>query len=359
MTHQAVPGDTPLLELRDLRAVFDTPRGSFTAVDGVSLRLNHGEVLGLVGESGSGKSVTLRSILRLVRPPGVVTGTVQWRDQNLLALPESKLRRVRGGEISMIFQEPMTALNPVLSIGQQITETLQEHTQLSGRQRQARAVELLELVGIASPGERLKDYPHQFSGGMRQRAMIAIALASNPSLLLADEPTTALDVTIQDQILKLLLRLKDTLGMGVILVTHDLGVVAQTCDRVAVMYAGRIVEIAPAAELFAQPRHAYTLGLLNSVPGQVVSNQTESGSSGTRRPLIPIPGAPPSLRALPPGCAFAPRCAYATPACDLERPTLQAISSSRLTACIHHARLERAGQTDGTEPRMTALERQS
>ena len=339
VSSQRSSSQTPLLEVRDLRAVFHTPRGSFTAVDGVNLTLNHGEVLGLVGESGSGKSVTLRSILRLVRAPGVVTGTVNWRDQNLLELPESKLRRVRGGEISMIFQEPMTALNPVLTIGQQITETLQEHTKLTARDRQARAVELLELVGIASPKERLRDYPHQFSGGMRQRAMIAIALASNPSLLLADEPTTALDVTIQDQILKLLLRLKDTLGMGVILVTHDLGVVAQTCDRVAVMYAGRIVEVAPAAELFKQPRHAYTLGLLNSVPGQ-----TGSGSSAERRPLIPIPGAPPSLRALPPGCAFSPRCAYATPECDLEHPALRAISETRLSACIHHERLSSTGE---------------
>ena len=319
-----------LLELRDLRTIFHTARGTLTAVDGVNLTLREGEVLGLVGESGSGKSVTLRSILRLVRPPGVVSGQVLWRGKNLLELPESSLRKVRGGEISMIFQEPMTALNPVLSIGQQITETLQEHTKLSNQEVQARAVELLELVGIPSPKERLKDYAHQFSGGMRQRAMIAIALASNPKLLLADEPTTALDVTIQDQILKLLLRLKDTLGMGVILVTHDLGVVAQTCDRVAVMYAGRIVEVAPALELFKQPRHAYTLGLLNSVPS----------AESTRRPLIPIPGSPPNLANLPPGCPFAPRCSYATPECQLERPALAAISSTRLSACIHFDKLE-------------------
>ena len=319
-----------LLELRDLRTVFHTSRGALTAVDGVNLTLHEGEVLGLVGESGSGKSVTLRSILRLVRSPGVVSGQVLWRGKNLLELPESSLRKVRGGEISMIFQEPMTALNPVLSIGQQITETLQEHTKLSNQEVQARAVELLELVGIPSPKERLKDYAHQFSGGMRQRAMIAIALASNPKLLLADEPTTALDVTIQDQILKLLLRLKDTLGMGVILVTHDLGVVAQTCDRVAVMYAGRIVEVAPALELFKQPRHAYTLGLLNSVPS----------AESTRRPLIPIPGSPPNLANLPPGCPFAPRCAYATSECQLERPALAAISSTRLSACIHFDKLE-------------------
>jgi peptide/nickel transport system ATP-binding protein/oligopeptide transport system ATP-binding protein len=326
-----------LLELRDLRTVFHTARGAFTAVDGVNLELREGEVLGLVGESGSGKSVTLRSILRLVRPPGIVSGTVLWRGANLLELSEARLRKVRGGEISMIFQEPMTALNPVLSVGEQITETLREHTALSSREVQDRAVELLELVGIPSPRERLKDFPHQFSGGMRQRAMIAIALASNPKLLLADEPTTALDVTIQDQILKLLLRLKDTLGMGVILVTHDLGVVAQTCDRVAVMYAGRIVEVAPATELFKQPRHAYTLGLLNSVPG----------AESTRRPLIPIPGAPPNLANLPPGCPFAPRCSYATPECNTDRPALVAISSTRLSACIHHDTLQQSAAQQG------------
>jgi len=323
-----------LLQLKDLRTVFHTARGSFTAVDGVNLDLYPGEVLGLVGESGSGKSVTLRSILRLVRPPGTVSGEVRWQGRNLLTLSEPQMRQVRGGEISMIFQEPMTALNPVLPIGEQIAETLREHTELSGKAIGRRAVELLELVGIPSPRERLRDYPHQFSGGMRQRAMIAIALASNPKLLLADEPTTALDVTIQDQILKLLLRLKDTLGMSVILVTHDLGVVAQTCERVAVMYAGRIVEVAPAAELFARPRHAYTLGLLNSVPG----------AESTRRPLIPIPGTPPDLAALPPGCPFAPRCAFATAECVAERPPLMTISDTRLTACIHHDRLTKTGE---------------
>ena len=323
--------ETPhLLELHDLRVTFHTPRGTFTAVDGVDLDVREGEVLGLVGESGSGKSVTLRSILRLVRPPGIVSGAVLWRGQNLLEVNDARLRRVRGGEISMIFQEPMTALNPVLTVGEQIIETLREHTSLSRNEVRSRAVELLDLVGIPSPRERLRDFPHQFSGGMRQRVMIAIALASNPKLLLADEPTTALDVTIQDQILKLLLRLKDTLGMGVILVTHDLGVVAQTCDRVAVMYAGRIVEVAPAFELFRQPRHAYTLGLLNSVPG----------AESVRRPLIPIPGAPPSLAELPPGCPFAPRCAQATPECKLDRPALAPISSTRLSACIHHDTLE-------------------
>lgn len=323
-----------ILQLKDLHTVFHTPRGSIVAVDGLNLELHQGEVLGLVGESGSGKSVTLRSVLRLVRSPGVVKGQVLWRGENLLALPEPNMRKVRGGEISMIFQEPMTALNPVLPIGEQIVETLREHTELSGTALGSRAVELLELVGIPSPKERLRDYPHQFSGGMRQRAMIAIALASNPKLLLADEPTTALDVTIQDQILKLVLRLKDTLGMSVILVTHDLGVVAQTCDRVAVMYAGRIVEVAPATELFSRPRHAYTLGLLNSVPG----------AERMRRPLIPIPGSPPDLKALPPGCPFSPRCSHATPECRVARPPLQQISHTRFSACIHHEQLGTIGE---------------
>ena len=323
-----------MLESRDLYTRFHTPRGTLTAVDGVNLELAQGEVLGLVGESGSGKSVTLRSILRLVRPPGTVEGEVRWQGENLLTLIEQRMREIRGKEISMIFQEPMSALNPVLTVGEQIRETLREHTNLSPRQIQNRATELLELVGIPSPRERLRDYPHQFSGGMRQRAMIAIALASNPKLLLADEPTTALDVTIQDQILKLLLRLKDTLGMGVILVTHDLGIVAQTCDRVAVMYAGRIVEVASAVELFEQPRHAYTLGLLNSVPG----------AENTRRPLIPIPGSPPNLAALPQGCAFAPRCPLATPDCTQAKPPLQALSETRWSACIHHDRLRRVGE---------------
>ncbi len=323
-----------VLALHNLRTRFHTARGVLTAVDGVNLELQEGEVLGLVGESGSGKSVTLRSILRLIRPPGNIEGEVIWQGQDLLSLPESQMRKVRGKQISMIFQEPMSALNPVLTVGEQIMETLREHTDLSGKEIQDRAVELLELVGIPSPRERLHDYPHQFSGGMRQRAMIAIALAPNPKLLLADEPTTALDVTIQDQILKLLLRLKDSLGMSVILVTHDLGIVAQTCERVAVMYAGRIVEIAPALELFTQPKHAYTLGLLNSVPG----------AENTRRPLIPIPGSPPNLADLPTGCAFAPRCSLATAECSATQPPLQAISPTRQTACIHHDQLVQVGE---------------
>ena len=226
----------------------------------------------------------------------------------------------------MIFQEPMTALNPVLRIGEQIYESLREHERLRGRDARARAVELLELVGIPSPAKRLEAYPHQFSGGMRQRAMIAIALASKPQLLLADEPTTALDVTIQDQILKLLLWLRAQLGMSVVLVTHDLGVVAQTCDRVAVMYAGRFVEMAPVRDIFRAPKHAYTLGL---TPGRSLA------AGGNRQPLTPIPGAPPDLRRLPPGCPFAPRCSYATAACQEAPPPLVQVDDDHWSACIH------------------------
>ena len=287
--------------------------------------MGQGEVLGVVGESGSGKSVMLRSILRLLGPPTAISGEVLWKDEDLLKVSKRRLRKVTGGEISMIFQEPMTALNPVLSVGEQIFESLREHENLRGRSATARAVELLELVGIPSPKERLKGYPHQFSGGMRQRAMIAIALASRPQLLLADEPTTALDVTIQDQILKLLLRLRDQLGMSVVLVTHDLGVVAQTCDRVAVMYAGQLVEVAPVRDVFRAPKHAYTLGLRQSLP--------DGGQN--RRPLTPIPGAPPDLRRLPPGCPFAPRCSYVTPACRETPPPLVQVADNHLSACIH------------------------
>ena len=306
-------------------------------MDGINLDLYPGEVLGIVGESGSGKSVTLRSILRLISAPGVVSGQVLWNERDLMTISDSELREVRGGEISMIFQEPMSALNPVLTVGEQIMETLREHANLSRLELERTAIEFFDLVGIPAARHRMKNYPHQFSGGMRQRVMIAISLASSPQLLLADEPTTALDVTIQDQILKLILRLKEQLGMSVILVTHDLGVIAQTCDRVAVMYAGRIVEVADVADLFRQPRHAYTLGLLNSVPGSGVS----------RRPLLPIRGAPPDLLALPPGCPFAPRCDFATDLCRQERPPLLEIGGDRMSACIHHAELVHPGEAVG------------
>ncbi len=314
------------LVVRGLTTTFDTTRGLAIAAADVDFDVAPGEVVGLVGESGSGKSVTLRSIMRLIREPGKVSGRVEWGGRDLVAMPAEELRKVRGGEIAMIFQEPMTALNPVLPIGVQIEENLKAHTGLTGSQRRARALELMNIVGIPAAERRLDEYPHQFSGGMRQRAMIAIALACSPKLLLADEPTTALDVTIQDQILKLLLDLRDRLAMSVVLVTHDLGVVAATCDRMAVMYAGRIVETGTVAEVFARPHHPYTRGLLGSVP--------RSGHSRTM--LQSIDGTPPSLTALPQGCAFHPRCSFATEICRTDRPPLDLIGAGRRVACHHH-----------------------
>jgi peptide/nickel transport system ATP-binding protein len=314
------------LSVRGLTTRFVRGRDSVTAVDHVDLDLYPGEVLGLVGESGSGKSLTLRSLLRLVRSPGVVEGSVVWKGRNLLALPEAHLREVRGRDIALIFQEPMTALNPVMTVERQIEESLSAHSGLSSRERRARAIELLDMVGIPAAADRLSDYPHQFSGGMRQRVMIAIALASNPKLLLADEPTTALDVTIQDQILKLILNLRERLGMSVVLVTHDLGVVAQTCDRVAVMYAGRIIESGPVAPVFARPAHPYTRGLLGSVPH----------GGRERQPLVSIEGTPPSLGAMPPGCAFHPRCNFRIEACTQQRPELVEIGQGRANACLRY-----------------------
>jgi peptide/nickel transport system ATP-binding protein/oligopeptide transport system ATP-binding protein len=325
-------GGDALLSVRGLRVAFGSPQHPLVAVDGVDFDVGPGEVLGIAGESGSGKSVTLRAILRLIHGPGRVSGEVQWHGRDLLTLPEEELRRVRGGEIGVIFQEPMTALNPVLTVGLQIRENLKEHTRLDGPGRRKRAIELMDHVGIPAAKSRLEDYPHQFSGGMRQRAMIAIALASNPQLLLADEPTTALDVTIQDQILKLILRLRSEMNMSVILVTHDLGVIAQSCDRLAVMYAGRLVETGPVAALFRQPRHAYTLGLLNSVPraGQL------------RQPLASIPGQPPLLSKLPTGCAFAPRCRFVLPACGEAPPPLVEVAPDHRSACLAHQAVAKA-----------------
>ena len=317
-----------LLEVRDLRVLFATAKGSAAAVDGASFDVRRREVLGIVGESGSGKSVTLRSILRLSAIGGEVSGSVIWAGRDLMSLSEREMRTIRGREISMIFQEPMTALNPVLTVGEQIRDNLEEHTTFNAEQRRQRAVELLELVGIADPDKRIHDYPHEFSGGMCQRVMIAIALASSPKLLLADEPTTALDVTIQDQVLKLILRLRDELDMAVILVTHDLGVVAQTCDRVVVMYAGRVVETGPVVDVFARPQHAYTLGLLNSVPLAHKSKKT----------LQPIPGTPPDIGDRPPGCPFAPRCSLATDECD-SQPPMKQVSENHWAACWHHEKV--------------------
>lgn len=293
-------------------------------VDGIDLDIGAGEVVGIVGESGSGKSLTLRAILRLLPPTATLSGQVLWRGQDLVALPEPALRAIRGREIAMVFQEPMTALNPVLTIGLQITESLAAHLGLRGRAAMRRAIELLDLVGIPGAAGRLGSYPHEFSGGMRQRAMIAIALASSPKLLLADEPTTALDVTIQDQILKLLLRLKAELGMAVAIVTHDLGVIASTCDRVAVMYAGRVLETGSVDSVLHDPTHAYTLGLLGSLPS----------ARHARQRLVGIPGSPPDPAALPRGCRFALRCSFVVPDCGNAIPPLERITPGHASACI-------------------------
>ena len=310
----------PLLSLSGLTVRI----GAATPVAGIDLRVDAGEVLGIVGESGSGKSLSLRAILRLLPAAAEVSGQVSWQGRDLLAMPQEQLRRIRGREIAMIFQEPMTALNPVLPIGLQITESLRVHLGLRGAAARRRAVELMEQVGIPDSRRRLDNYPHEFSGGMRQRVMIAIALAAGPKLLLADEPTTALDVTIQDQILRLLLRLKDELGMALVLVTHDLGVVAGTCDRVAVLYAGQVMESGPTASLFTRPAHAYTLGLLRSLPDAARARQRLEG----------IPGLPPDPLALPPGCRFSPRCAFVQPACRVAPPPLLAVGAGHASACL-------------------------
>jgi oligopeptide/dipeptide ABC transporter ATP-binding protein len=316
------------LSVRDLRVVFSTKSGPIHAVDGVDLDVGAGEVVGLVGESGSGKSVTLRAIARLLHANATISGNVEWRGKDLLSMSEEALRPIRGGEIGIVFQEPMAALNPVLPIGLQIDESLVAHTSLDKAARRKRALDLLDQVGIAAGATRLGQFPHEFSGGMRQRAMIAIALASQPSLLLADEPTTALDVTIQDQILRLLLRLKDELGMALLLVTHDLGVVAETCTKVVVMYAGRVCEWGPTEQVFARPNHAYTQALLRAMPG--------TGASGEK--LVPIPGMAPRLDAPSPGCAFTPRCTVSETLCAVARPPLLQ-EGDRAFACYGRDRL--------------------
>jgi oligopeptide transport system ATP-binding protein len=307
----------PLLEVRDLKTHFFTRDGVVRAVDGISYTLEQGEAVGLVGESGCGKSVSALSLMRLIpSPPGrIVAGEVRFGGRNLLAISDREMRAIRGGEIAMIFQDPMTSLNPVLPIGHQIVEALEAHQGMGREVARRRALELLQLVGIPSARTRLDDYPHQFSGGMRQRVMIAMAISCQPKLLIADEPTTALDVTIQAQILELIGRLRRELGMAVILITHDLGVVAGICDRVNVMYAGRIVESADADTLFDDPRHPYTLGLLRSVP-RIDEPRKEK--------LIPIEGLPPTLIDLAPGCPFAPRCVFRIARCE-ENPELEAV----------------------------------
>jgi oligopeptide transport system ATP-binding protein len=316
-----------VLNVDGLTTQFATDEGVVHAVNGISYVLREGETLGVVGESGCGKTVHALSVLRLVPPPTgrIVAGAVTYQGFDLLEIPEEEMRQIRGREIAMVFQDPMTSLNPVLTVGEQIIEPLQWHLQMGKKQARQRATELLDLVGIPEAASKLDAYPHEFSGGMRQRAMIAMALACHPRLLIADEPTTALDVTIQAQILDLVNRLRDQIKMSMIWITHDLGVVAGLAQRVIVMYAGFIVEEARVADLYADPRHPYTLGLLASLP------RVDRPRPGHR--LVPIGGAPPDLLNLPPGCPFLPRCRYAAPLCSQDNPGLRAVGRGHSVAC--------------------------
>jgi peptide/nickel transport system ATP-binding protein len=326
-----------ILDVKNLQTVFFTNSGLFRAVDDVSFHVRRGETLAIVGESGCGKSVSALSIMRLVpNPPGrIVGGSILLEGADLLALNDAKMRAIRGNRISMIFQEPMTSLNPVIRIGDQISEAVRLHRDITARQAWDQAVEMLRLVRIPEPARRAQEYPHQLSGGMRQRAMIAMALACRPALLIADEPTTALDVTIQAQILALILDLQKELGMGLILITHDLGVVAQTAQRVIVMYAGKKVEEADVETLFANPRHPYTRGLMASIPAVPAIG----GQQNAR--LTEIPGTVPSLTRLPVGCAFAPRCAFAVERCRSEYPPLEDFGGNHFAACWRGADMAR------------------
>ncbi len=315
-----------LLDVNNLKTRFHTPEGTVFAVNGISFNLDEGETLAVVGESGCGKSVTMLSVLSLIAiPPGEInSGTALYRGANLLTMVEDDLEHIRGKEISMIFQDPMTSLNPVLTIGRQIKEPLRTHMGMNAKQAERRAIELLEWVGIPEPAKRLSNYPHQFSGGMRQRVMIAMALACNPSILIADEPTTALDVTIQAQIIELVKRMREQMGMAIIWITHDLGVVAGLAERVIVMYAGFIVEEAGVDELYEDPRHPYTLALLDALP--------RSDRRRDRR-LKSIPGAPPNLVVEPHGCPFSPRCEIAVEKCTTQNPVLSTVSPDHKIAC--------------------------
>src|SRR3954465_9208035 len=315
----------PLLDVRDLSVSFRTESGLVRAVDGVSFSIGLGEVLGIVGESGSGKTVSMLTVMRLIRDPNVISeGQVLYRGRDLMRLSQREMRDVRGSEIAMIFQDPMTALTPVYTVGWQIAEQLRAHESLSRRQAKARTIELLAEVGISNPGRRLDEYPHQFSGGMRQRVMIAMALSCNPSLLIADEPTTALDVTIQAQILALMKRLQQDHGSSILLITHDMGVVSELAERIIVMYAGAVVEEGPKQASFRDPQHPYTWGLLGSIP--------RGGGPGVRR-LAAIPGAPPSPLAPPEGCRFEPRCPYSFDLCSTRPELLERVAPGRRDAC--------------------------
>ncbi|MYE58351.1 MAG: ABC transporter ATP-binding protein [Alphaproteobacteria bacterium] len=332
------PAGDIALDVKDLQTWFYTRQGIVKAVDGVSFDLKKGETLGIVGESGCGKSITALSVMRLVPdPPGrIIGGRVTLDGRDLLDLDEAEMRLVRGNDISMIFQEPMTSLNPVLTIGYQIAEALILHRDMSRTEALSRAVEMLDMMRIPEPAQRAREYPHQLSGGMRQRAMIAMALACNPKVLIADEPTTALDVTIQAQILDLIVRLQQELGTAVILITHDLGVVAETTQRIIVMYAGRKVEEADVVPLFANPMHPYTHGLMASVPRLAIMSGEDAAAAER---LEEIPGIVPPLNDLPPGCAFAPRCRFADDRCRAEYPPYQEKQPGHWAACWHSERL--------------------
>ncbi|KAF0104541.1 MAG: peptide/nickel transport system ATP-binding protein [Rhodospirillaceae bacterium] len=330
----------PILEVRDLHTQFSTLDGVVRAVDGVSFDVARGETLGIVGESGCGKSVTAMSILRLIpRETGrIASGSIKFEGEELTSLSEEEMKRLRGHRISMIFQEPMTSLNPVLTVGTQIAENVVRHLGVSWKQGRERAFEMLDLVRIADSRRRLDEYPHQLSGGMRQRVMIAMALSCDPQVLIADEPTTALDVTIQAQILDLMIELKEKTGTAIVLITHDLGVVAETTERVVVMYAGRKVEQAPVEALFEEPLHPYTRGLMRAIPRLDV----EADAAGTRPRLQEIPGLVPILTQPIVGCAFAPRCSFATDRCRNERPPLVDAGAGHLVACWEVDRVRRA-----------------
>jgi oligopeptide transport system ATP-binding protein len=327
----------PLLEVRDLKVTFKTDDGIVSAVNGLSLSVEKGSTLGIVGESGSGKSVTALTTMRLVpMPPGRIEGgTILFRGENLLTKSEAEMRRIRGKDIAMIFQDPMTSLNPVLTIGDQIEEAVRLHLHLGKKDAVAKTVDMLRLVRIPSPEKRLGDYPHQFSGGMRQRVMIAMALSCDPELLIADEPTTALDVTIQAQILVLMNEMQARLGSAIILITHDLGVVAETCRNVLVMYAGNLVEYGSADQIFSTPKHPYTMGLLESLPRLDESERSR---------LVPIEGQPPNLLRIPTGCAFAPRCKYRMPICE-EAVPLYDFGGGHVARCFLYDERTKAERT--------------
>lgn len=327
-----------LLDIQDLQVSFFTPAGEVKAVNGVSYTLDHGEVLGIVGESGSGKSVSAYTLMGIIADPGkIVGGTVEFNGHHIETMSEKEFRKMRGSEVSIIFQDPMTSLNPVFTIGNQLTEMIRLHTNKTKTECKARAIELLGLVGMNEPEKRMKQYPHEFSGGMRQRVMIAMALACEPKLLIADEPTTALDVTIQAQILELMVELKNKINMSIIIITHDLGIVSDVCDRIAVMYAGKIVEIGKTDDIFYNPKHCYTIGLLHSIP-KINEQEHER--------LVPIEGTTVDLLNAPAGCPFAPRCDKCMKICLTQMPDYTNIEPGHKSACwlLQKEQFENAGE---------------